>query len=443
MKNFSQITDVNYQESNVNEIVGILLASACLAYACGPLLSGIGERISKGGDKKEGGATFWDWLLNRNKDKKDEPKSKDDQNEEPKEKSKKEPKDDQNKEPKKDDKEINNVFNSLLLLSRKANQNEKDKNTKKKNDALIKLLTACSFDKDGNEIPLEERINKMKDSMTPEQFEAFKKDMSETYEKVKDDDKFKDAIKKAKENITPEQYDNLIEEAKKEAKSTLETLEKEREEIEKYEKQLNELDEKINGAKDPKDEEIKKLKTELEELKKNPPQTMTSEATGVSVSNEPKPKDEPKEKTKEEKDAEIKKIDDKYKEDSKALEKEYEEKIKKETDKDKKEALEQEWMKKEKALRAQMHKDKDNVDDNDDHDTEKDETKNGKYEVKDEEITDPETGEKIKVKTYTGPRGGKFYYPKGKPKKPENKVYVHESIRRYTSLTSYLLECLG
>ena len=86
----------------------------------------------------------------------------------------------------------------------------------------------------------------------------------------------------------------------------------------------------------------------------------------------------------------------------------------------------------------------DAIDDNDDHDTENDKTKKGKYEVKDEEITDPETGEKIKVTTYTGPRGGKFYYPDGKPKKPENKVYVHESVKielkRYNKLRRYLLE---
>ena len=77
----------------------------------------------------------------------------------------------------------------------------------------------------------------------------------------------------------------------------------------------------------------------------------------------------------------------------------------------------------------------DAVDDNDEHDTEKDETKKGKYKVQDEEIEDPKTGKKIKVKTYTGPRGGKFYYPEGSPKTPENKVYV-ESI----SILDYLLE---
>ena len=44
----------------------------------------------------------------------------------------------------------------------------------------------------------------------------------------------------------------------------------------------------------------------------------------------------------------------------------------------------------------------------------------------------PKTGEKKKVVTHTGPRGGKFYYPDGKPKKPENKVYVEsESLKDY------------
>ena len=72
------------------------------------------------------------------------------------------------------------------MIARKSNQKEKDENTQKKNDAMIKLLTACSFDKDGNEIPLEQRLEKMKDTMSPEQFESFKKEMTETYEKNKD-----------------------------------------------------------------------------------------------------------------------------------------------------------------------------------------------------------------------------------------------------------------
>lgn len=51
--------------------------------------------------------------------------------------------------------------------------------------------------------------------------------------------------------------------------------------------------------------------------------------------------------------------------------------------------------------------------------------------LKQETVKDPETGKKIKVTTHTGPRGGKFYYPDGKPKKPENRVYVKESLSEY------------
>lgn len=101
----------------------------------------------------------------------------------------------------------------------------------------------------------------------------------------------------------------------------------------------------------------------------------------------------------------------------------------------------EEWEKESKKMTAEKHKKQDEIDDNDEHDTENDETKQGKYIVKDEEVTDSKTGKKIKVKTFTGPRGGKFYYPDGQPKKPENKVYVTDS-KQYTSLRNYLFEKL-
>lgn len=421
MKSIYQILNKEQQEADTNEVVGFLLASACLAFACGPLLSGIGERIAKGGDKSgKGGATFWDWLIHRKESKKESDSSEDSSDDSSKEKQT----------------QNNEAFNSLLLLSRKANQKEKDDNTKKKNDALIKLLTACSFDKDGNEIPLEERIDKMKDTMSPEQFEAFKKDMTETYEKVKDDDKFKDAIKKAKENIKPEQYDELLESAKKEAKETLDALAKEKEELDAYEKQLDDLDEQINGG-DEKDKEIRKLKAELEELRKNPPQTLASSATGVSSTGVSSTSDDTSDDQGKDSKEELDKIKKEYEKKSAALADEYQKKIDDEKDPDKKKELEDEWSKEEKKLSAEKNKKMDDIDDADDH-TEEDDTKQGKYKVQDEEIIDPKTGEKKKVKTYTGPRGGKFYYPDGAPKKPENKVYVENR-----SLTEYLLMCLG
>ena len=133
-----------------------------------------------------------------------------------------------------------------MLLSRQANEKEKDANTKKKNDAMIKLITACSFDKDGKEVPLDQITDNMKSNMSSEQFEAFKKDMVETYKKNKDNQDFKDQLAKAKANIKPEEYDKMIEDAKKEAKVTLEQLDKEKKEIEEYDKKLQELDDQIN-----------------------------------------------------------------------------------------------------------------------------------------------------------------------------------------------------
>lgn len=361
------------------------------------------------------------------------------------------------------EKDGSSLLLASLALARESNSKEKDEVLKKKNEAMIDLLTACSFDKDGNEIPLDQRMDKMKDMMSPEQFESFKKEMTETYEKVKDDQKFLDALTKAKENIKPEDYDKMVEDAKSKAKTTLEKVEKEKKAYEDYEKKLNDLEEQAKKADEEKKKELEQQKKELEQ---NPPQSMMSTATGVnndgsSVKNdkdtdsedEVKAKSE-QAKTEFEKQAKKAKedfekqveaangkkkeeIENEYKEQSSKLEKEYQEKIDKEKDPDKKKKLEDEWADEEMKLSAKKNKDLDSIDDKDEHDTEKDETKKGKYKVKEEEVKDPKTGKKIKVKTYTGPRGGKFYYPDGKSKTPENKVYV-ESL----SLTDYLYESM-
>ena len=422
MKDFSSVylTEPNKNiEADTNEMVGLILSTMLLSFAFkGAFVSG-GDKggSSKGGD----GANFWSFMTtmmnNRREDKKEkEAKKADDQV---------------------DDKKKNQMFNELLMMSRKSNEKEKDENAKKKNGAMIKLLTACSFDKDGNEIPLDQRIDKMKDTMTPEQFEAFKKDMTDTYEKNKDNQEFKDALVKERAKITPESYEEYIKNAKTEAKSTLEQLDKEKEAIEKWEKELADMEAAVKGE-DDKDKK-KKLEEELKAKQQQAPQSLVGAATGVTGGGTPaKPAEpaEPKEKTKEEKDAEIKAIEDEYKQKSKALEDEYNQKIKDESDPDKKKELEDEWAKKEKALTAEKNKKQDDIDDTDEH-KDDDETKQGKYTVKDEEITDPKTGEKKTVKTYTGPRGGKFYYPDGAPKKPENKVYVE-----HLTLSDYLFESL-
>lgn len=56
---------------------------------------------------------------------------------------------------------------------------------------------------------------------------------------------------------------------------------------------------------------------------------------------------------------------------------------------------------------------------------------------KEEEITTPE-GDKRKVTVYTGPRGGRYYYPEGSSKKPEDRVYLDESFEG--SLAGWLVE---
>lgn len=434
MKNFSSVylTEPNKNiEADTNEVVGLILATMILSTALRPALGGDGK------GSRDGGASFWDFMINYSNNKRVDKKEKDEKKDEEDEK-KDEPgvKDGEDTSRATQD---NKIFNDLLILSRKANQKEKDENAKKKNDAMIKLLTACSFDKDGNELPIDERIGKMKDNMSDDQFEAFKKDMLDTYEKCKDDVKFKDALNKEREKITPETYEKAMEDAKKEAKATLEQLEKEREEIEEHEAKLKEIEEQLKNADG---DEKKELTAQLEKEKQNAPQTLVGSATGVDSAGENtttgnEDGNEGKKKTKEEIDDEHDKIKKDYKEKSDKLTQEYQEKIDNEKDPDKKKELEDEWQKKETQLSAEKNKAMDALDDNDDHDTEKDETKQGKYKVNDEEITDPETGEKKKVKTYTGPRGGKFYYPDGAPKKPENKVYIE-----HLSLSDYLIESM-
>jgi colicin import membrane protein len=366
MRDFSRIylTEPNKNiEADTNEVVGLILATMILSTALRPALGD-----GKGG--KDGGVGFWDFMINYSNNRRADRKEKEEKAE--KEKAKKErakKKAEREKAKKEKAEEDNKIFNDLLLLSRKTNAKEKDENSKKKNDAMIKLLTACSFDKDGNELPIDERIEKMKDNMSDEQFKAFKKDMLDTYEKCKDDDKFKDALNKEREKITPETYEKAMEESKKEAKTTLEQLAKEKQEIEEHEKKLDELKKQIESESN--DDKKKELTAQLEKVKQNAPQTLAGAASGVTATTTSEPK-------------------------------------------------------------SDEEKDTNSADKQDD-----DKTNQDGYEIKDEEITDPETGEKKKVKTYTGPRGGKFYYPDGAPKKPENKVYVE-----HLSLSNYLIESM-
>lgn len=62
--------------------------------------------------------------------------------------------------------------------------------------------------------------------------------------------------------------------------------------------------------------------------------------------------------------------------------------------------------------------------------------------LKKEEITDTK-GKKISVTTHTGPRGGKFYFPKGSPHNDDHKVYIDKhgkaKVNESISLSEFLV----
>ena len=360
------------QEANVTEfaVVGTLLAATCLCLACEPLIVGMGaylESKSKGTSHESRGSTIWDkalrardrWLKNREKNKDTDDT---DQNDDHSDNSNDSYSVSDKKLPKEVNDEASKEINKLLMIAEQQNKKEKDENLKKKNDAIISLMIAGTYDKDGNEVPVDERLNNMKDIIPEDQFESFKHDMTEQYDKIKDDEDFQAELKKVSDKIKSSEYDKFIENSKKRAKITLEQIESERKEIEEKEKEIERI--KKNQPED-KDEKIKELEKEIDRLNK---QSFLNSLYAKGDSEEEK-----KDKDSEDKDSK---------------------------DKDSKEEK----------------KDKDgNI-------------------LKDEEVTDKKTGKKIKVVTHTGPRGGKFYYPKGKPKTPENKVYVkktNESISEY------------
>lgn len=272
------------QESQTNEVVGTLIAVGILAFASIPMF-----KMAKSGMSKMG--ELWGKLF-MNDDSEDD-KSKDSKGKKSNDSEDNESNDSRD-DKSKDSKENSAIMAKLLGLAKKSNENEKNATEKKKNDAMINLLTACSYDKDGNEIPFDQRMEKMKDMMSPEQFESFKKDMEDQYNKVKDSQDFKDALKKAHDSIKPEEYDQMIKDAKESAKKTLEQVEKEKKEQEDYEKELQELEKKIKGTDDK--EEKDKLQQQLQQQQQNPPQSTIATATGVTPSgtqqgSEKKPED--------------------------------------------------------------------------------------------------------------------------------------------------------
>jgi hypothetical protein len=280
------------------------------------------------------------------------------------------------------------MMSGLMLLAKKANESEKDKTKKAENEAMLNLLAACSYDKDGNEIPMEERLEKMKDIVGEDKWEDFKKDMEKRYEENKDNEEFKKALENAKKNISEKDIEQFVEETKKAAKTTLEQVAKEKEEQERIDKELEELEKEIDDNTSDEDkvkqlkEDIKKLQEERENLIKQSIVGKASPATADAVIKDKSDSDNDQE-PKKDNDQEPKKDNDKESGDSK-------------------------------------------TDNKDDNEPKKD--KDGNI-VKKEEIEDPKTGKKMTVVTHTGPRGGKYYKSKN-----GTKVYVKEN----NSLSGYL-----
>ena len=248
MRNFSDfLTEPRQpQHNNVNEFAFTILAFSCLALAMNPLLNKLGD-AAIAHSKKEKSTNIWDFLMSVKKNKEDK------------------------KEIKKED-----TFNELVAVASKTNKEEKDKTVQAKNDALIKMVTACSYDKDGKEIPLEDRINKMKDVIPEDQFEQFKKDVNDEYEKTCKDPKFKKALAEVHSNIDPKEMNQIIEDNKSGAADTQKQLEEDKKKQEEYDKKVEELKNKLKDA-DGDDKE--KLTKELNDLEKNPPKTLINTIT--------------------------------------------------------------------------------------------------------------------------------------------------------------------
>lgn len=354
-----------------------------------------------------------------------------------------------------DDVSLEDKSDAMLALATKANEDESDEEKKKKNSAMIDIIAASSYDEDGNPLPAEERQKKMKELVGEEKWDSFKNELEEMQKSV-DKDEFEKEVEKKYKSLSEDEIKEMKESVTTRSKEANEKIAKEKAELADIDNEIEKLQKYSENSMSK--SETKEMEDKINELKEKREKHINDSTLGNISSDINKNKEEFDKQTKnakEEFDKQVKDTNDKkkenvekkYKEDSDKLADDYQKKIDDEKDPDKKKKLEDEWETKEKELSADKHKKLDEIDDRDEHDTENDATKKGKYKVKEEEIKDPKTGKKIKVTTYTGPRGGKFYYPDGKSKTPENKVYVRESIQsnlqKYNNLKCYLLEKLN
>lgn len=343
-----------------------------------------------------------------------------------------------------DDVSLEDKSDAMLALATKANENESDEEKKKKNSAMIDIIAASSYDEDGNPLPAEERQKKMKELVGEEKWDSFKNELEEMQNSV-DKDEFEKEVEKKYKSLSEDEIKEMKESVTTRGKEANEKIAKEKAELADIDNEIEKLQKDSENSMSK--SETKEMEDKINELKEKREKHINDSTLGNISSDINKNKEEFDKQVKDANDKKKENVEQKYKEESDKLADDYQKKIDDEKDPDKKKKLEDEWETKEKELSADKHKKLDEIDDRDEHDTENDATKKGKYKVKEEEVTDPKTGKKIKVTTYTGPRGGKFYYPDGKSKTPENKVYVRESIQsklqKYNNLKYYLLEKLN
>jgi hypothetical protein len=201
-------------------------------------------------------------------------------------------------------------LSALLMLAKSERDKLDEKNRSKEDDAIFDLLVACSYDKDGKMLEISEMKEKMKDVVGEDQWESFSARIDESYNEVKDSDKFIDALSKFEKELSeqePEKREERIEafqtEAKERAKVTMQKIEERKAEQKRIEDEIAKVEEELNSTNDDDDEAKKKLKTKLDKLKADLDKTK-SPIEGLPVSsNKPAEEKPAEEKPAEEKPA--------------------------------------------------------------------------------------------------------------------------------------------
>jgi hypothetical protein len=159
------------------------------------------------------------------------------------------------------------MLQGLAMTAQEANKHAKDSTEKEENQAMIDLLVACSYDKDGKALELDEIKEKMKGVVGDDKWEDFKTKVDGIYEEHKDSKEFKDALARVKKEVKPEDAEKFVEEAKEHAKTTMANIETAKKKQKEIDDKIDEIKGKIEEAGDDQ-EKLKDLNNQLTELNK-------------------------------------------------------------------------------------------------------------------------------------------------------------------------------